>query len=737
MTLVRMRAGAAVVFAAATACAALASAQPRRPGPVLPVPSAAPNTTVPMNVRAHVGTDYAARLLRSTDPDERIRGIQRAASIGTAETVALLVQATESSPAVRSDSRALIELARGLARFADQERARSALLLIVNAGNPGLAGRLPQARSSDSLSLEEGDPVARAELARQTAAIALARSGADRALEQLYGVARGGGSGQNAAMVALALQPPRDPGFYGTAGTAMSANIVRLLGQLGDLRALEILHAATRTSDVSVRGAAIVSLAELGDERAIGLARTAIAESDARLRASAGEVFVLLSAPERFKAVAALISDEATASIGVRLAERVHNAEITKLLAVRVIDHPDRELRAAAIRALGRSPEPAAATALTAPPLLADPQLGYFAALALARSPAPNAMQLVTQLAAAKGTAALGARAYIVRALVRGEHSDGGDEILTRLAASQDARERALGSFGRIALGRVTAASVLADADPRVRRAAAMASLAHPTNATSRALLERLGSERDEATRQVLAVGLLGGDPDGLLTTTWLVDRAESGGADAPLSATALTRRAEDANERKVGQLLASKDAVLRTHAARGLAYASLPDASGRLANAYAYETDVAVRRAIVGALAARTNDATSPARNSTLEVAAQLDPDGPTRQAARVGQGGSSSVIRGYATAPSSITRPSPAPLGEPIATETAWLRVTLDGGAPPGEVYVGSVVRSDGVAVPIAFDDDGYAIVPGLPPGEARLVLAPRLPSYKAPKP
>jgi cellulose synthase operon protein C len=721
----KRRAGAALVFAAATACAALASAQPqpRRPTPA-PAPAPPPAPTVPMNVRAHVGTDYAARLLRSTDPDERIRGIQRAASIGTAETVALLVQATESSPAVRSDSRALVELARGLSRFADQERPRAALLLIVNAGNPGLAGRLPQpGRSSDALSLEEGDPVARADLARHIAAIALARSGTDRALEQLYGVARGGGSGQTAAMVALLIQPPRDPGFYGTAGTTMSANVVRMLGQLGDLRALEILHAATRTSDVAVRGAALVSLAELGDERAIALARTAIAESDARLRAAAGEAFVLLAAPERFKAVAALITDEATAAIGVRLAERVHNAEITKLLAARVIDHPDRDLRAAAIRALGRSPEPSAASALVAPALLAEPQLGYFAALALARSPAPNAMQLVTALAAAKGTAGLGTRAYVVRALVRGEKSDAGDDILARLSASKDGRERALGTFGRVALGTTNAASVLADPDPRVRRSAAMAYLAHPTNGTSRAMLEHLATEKDEATRQVLAVGLLGGDPDGLLTTTWLVDRAESGGSDAALSAYALTRRAEEANERKVGQLLASKDPVLRAHAARGLGYATLADASGRLASAYAYETDVTVRRSIVGALIARTNDATAPARRSTLETAMQLDPDGPTRQAARV--------------AAEKGSRGSASPLGAPIAVETAWLRVTLDGGAPPGDVYVGSVVRSDGFAVPIAFDDDGYAIVPGLPPGESRLVLAPRLPSYKAPAP
>lgn len=720
-----------LLAAAPIATTMVASAQsPRRPSSLPPAPPPAPTPTVPTNVRAHVGTDYAARLLRSTDPDERIRGIQRAAAIGSAETVALLVQATESSPAVRSDSRALIELARGLARFADQERARAALVLIVNTGNPGIAGRLPQPgrSSSDSLSLEDGDPVARAELARHIAAIALARSGTDRALEQLYGIARGGGSGQSAAMLALLIQPPRDPGFYGTAGTTMSANVLRMLGQLGDLRALEILHAATRTSDVSVRGSAIIALAELGDERAIGLARAAIAESDARLRAAAGEAFVLLSAPERFKAVSALIADEATAAIGIHLAERVHNAEITKLLAARAVDHPDRELRAASIRALGRSPEPAAATALAVPAIMADPTFGYSAALALSRSPAPNAMPIIITLAGAKATAALGVRAYVVRALVRGERSDAGDDLLSRLAASKDGRERALGMFGRVALGATSVEAAANDGDARVRRAAAMASLARPSKASAHVLLEKLVAERDEPTRQVLAVGLLGGDADGLLTTTWLVDRAESGGADAALSAYALARRADEPIERKVGQLLASKDAILRAHAARGLAHAALPDASGRLATAYAYETDVAVRRAVVAALVARTRDASAPARKSTLEIAAQLDPDGPTRQTARAGTG----IERGSAE-----QLGAPAPLGTPIAFETAWLRITLESGAPPGEVYVGSVVRSDGVAVPIAFDDDGFALVPGLPPGELRLVLAPRLPSYKGERP
>jgi HEAT repeat protein len=517
-----------------------------------------------------------------------------------------------------------------------------------------------------------------------------------------------------------------------------------MLGQLGDLRALEVLHAAARTSDINVRGAAILSLAELGDERAIGLARSAIAESDARLRAAAGEAFVLLAAPERFKAVAALVSDEATTAIGVHLAERVHNAEITKLLAARALTHPDRELRASAIRALGRSPDPGAAIALAAPALVADPTSGYEAALALARSPAPNALDLVTALASGKH-ATLGVRAYVVRALVRGERRAAADDVLRGLSASKDGRARALGVFGSVALGEASVEASLGDPDARVRRAAVMGTLARPSSKTSELLLSRIAKEPDPVVRQLLALGLVDGDPKGIVTTTALVDRAESGGADAALSVYALMRRADESLSRKVDQHLASKDGVLRVHAARGLAVSPLPDASGRLAGAYAYETDVMVRRAIISALAARTQDASAPARKETLETASQLDPDGPTRQAARRGLLGSSS------------------PFAPPIAAETAWLRVTLDGGAAPSllepkartnlvepkartnlvepkaptnlvEPFVGSLVRSDGIAVPLAFDDDGFAVVGGLPPGDARLVLAPRLPSYKA---
>ena len=52
---------------------------------------------------------------------------------------------------------------------------------------------------------------------------------------------------------------------------------------------------------------------------------------------------------------------------------------------------------------------------------------------------------------------------------------------------------------------------------------------------------------------------------------------------------------------------------------------------------------------------------------------------------------------------------------------------------GLPPPSASYGLVVRADGLAVPIAFDDDGYAVVPA-PRGPARLMLAPRLLAYEA---
>ncbi|MCL2723200.1 MAG: HEAT repeat domain-containing protein [Polyangiaceae bacterium] len=678
--------------------------------------------TVPTNVRARVGVDYASRLLRSANPDERIRGIERAASIGTPQAVGLLARAAEKgsdSSAARSDPRALIALARALCLFADQESARTALFAIVTSAHAGSTRRPSTSRAGEALNDEEGDSVARVELARQTAAIGIARSGVDRALEQLYGIAKGAGTGQSAAIVALLASPPRAPGLLGKPGDPpVSLSVLRMLRELGDLRAIDVVRTATHASDVDVQAAALVSLAELGDHRAITLAQTSLTHADARLRAAAGEALVTLTAPQRFKAVVALIEDEATTSAGVHLAERVSSPDVTKALVARAASHPDRSIRVACIHALGRSTDPDAAKALAA--IVANPELAYDAALALARSPAPNAGAQIASLARKPlpSGGALGVRAYVVRALVRGDRDRTTDRMLEEFARSNDGSVRALGIFARVAFEERSVEDALGDRDPRVRRAVAMGSLARwqrLSKSSVRALLLAANTETDLVTRQLFAVGLLNGDPDGIVTTRSLIDRVEGGGADMALAAYAFARRADASTERKVQALLAGKDPVLRAHAARGLGAATLPDASGRLAAAYAYETDVNVRRAIIAALAARTDDASSPARKATLETAARLDPDGPARSAAQRALEGSEQ------------------PFGMPLVTETAWLHITRSDGAPPRSAYAGAMVGGEGFAIPMAFDEEGFAIVPGLVPGQSRLILAPRLPPYE----
>jgi hypothetical protein len=296
------------------------------------------------------------------------------------------------------------------------------------------------------------------------------------------------------------------------------------------------------------------------------------------------------------------------------------------------------------------------------------------------------------------------------------------DALARQLAGSKDANARALGAFGRIALGDADLADFLEDRDARVRRAAAMAVLANPSSEALAALLRRRALETDEATRSVLAIGLMNADPEGHVATSALIDRAESGGPDAPLAAMALARRPDPAHEGKVDALLRSRDPVMRAHVARGLGQGAAKNAVGRLAEAYAYEPSAAVRRAVVLALAARAGDKDSPSRRITLETASRLDPDATVRWTALRALSGHAAELR-----------PSPLPL-------VAWIRVATAEGANPtaatsgNAAFSGALVRADGLAVPIAFDEDGYALVPGVPPAAASLVLAPRVPSYEA---
>jgi hypothetical protein len=627
-------------------------------------------------VRSRFGTELATHLLKSTDPDDKLRGIERAAALGTPESLDLLVRAAQSlDPGdfeLRAgpdgigplDQRALLVVVRGLARWTDRERAREALAALLQAQTHALVMRGISSSSRDPAG-DEADAVARVLLARQEAALALATSGNALAMEALVAVGRSGGPGQEPALQALALVPPVAPLLGGVALT--TPGTIALAAEVGDLRSIDAIAGALRASDGGLRAAALAALGVLGDARALEAARAAVHDKDARVRIAAGDALVRLGAPDAGAAVEGLVMDDATCREGLRLAQLVAGEGVTKAAAARAAASGDSSLRAGAIAALGRQSSPLAVGALAA--LAADPTIAGEVAAALARSPSPAATSALEAMAAAPGTRRLAARAYFVRRWTHGSRSARLDALLHVLAASTDARDRAVGSQALAALD---------------------------------------GREHGRAPKE---------DPGTVeLPTLTLLEQAKSGSVDAPLAAMEFAARADESLGDAVAALLASHDPVLRAHVARGLARSAASDAVGRLADAYTFETDLGVRRALVEALAARTADAGVPVRRSSLELAATLDPDRLVRSAARRALDGA----------------PPPA---RPPHDDVAWLQLAAAPGArlPTGEAAM--LVESDGTARPIAFDEDGYALVPGVAPGEATVRLAPRVQAYEAP--
>jgi hypothetical protein len=137
-------------------------------------------------------------------------------------------------------------------------------------------------------------------------------------------------------------------------------------------------------------------------------------------------------------------------------------------------------------------------------------------------------------------------------------------------------------------------------------------------------------------------------------------------------------------------------------------------DATGRLAEAYAFEVAPLVRRAIVQGLAQRRRDTDAPERFFVLKKATRIDPDREVRETA----------VRAL------LGRPSRSRV--PARMDLAWIRLATADGGPPHSTMAGMVLRADGLAVPVAFDSDGYVLMP-IPPGPARLLLEPSIPAYE----
>lgn len=376
-------------------------------------------------VRARFGIDAASRMLRSANPAERLRGIERAASLHTPEALALLERAASpttpggfdprapSEGVARKDPRALLVVVRGLAAWTDRESAREALAEMLNAATSSF---MTQLSTSTDPATQEGMGLARVRLAREQAAIALAQSGHPLALESLLASARSGGPAQEPALEALSMTPPAAGLFGGVALT--TPGTIALAANTGDLRVLDALEGVLAASDPGVRAAAFAGLGLAGDARVVPAARQALQDKNSRVRVAAAGALVRLGTPDASQAVENLIADESTARDGLRLAREVQSPGVARAAAARAAASADDATRADALVALGRQSDALAVEALVA--LVNDPGVAGDAADALARSPSAAAMPALEKLGAAAATRRLATRAYLVRKIRAG-----------------------------------------------------------------------------------------------------------------------------------------------------------------------------------------------------------------------------------------------------------------------------------------------------------------------------
>jgi hypothetical protein len=321
----------------------------------------------------------------------------------------------------------------------------------------------------------------------------------------------------------------------------------------------------------------------------------------------------------------------------------------------------------------------------------------------------------------------LAARAGIARALLRDDAPKGLLSALEGLLASSDDADRATAAFGLVALGHRGARDLVGSRDPAIARAAARGAFVGDADGLA-ASARRLSDESDPITSTALAIALAA-EPtlSDRIATHRLVGWVEEGGPLAPLAARALATReggeGEGATQRggpgegagskqRVDRLLVNEDLVIRAHTAQGLGESAEPDASARLARAFAFEPEAMVRRAIVQALSRRAE----PQRIPVLELAATLDPDADIREMAKLALGG-----HRFGDARDGASRAR-------VGNYVAWIAVVPNDRALERRVAFrsGRLVRPDGVSLPVVTDPDGFLLVAGLPPGTSSFNLA-----------
>lgn len=624
--------------------------------------------------------------LGSSDKTTRIQGVRRLAAQNDFSAIQLLLGAIAQNAGIVSEPEVKLEAVRALAPFAARDASR----------------RLLASWATDDPSRLRA-PSGMVTLAQSEAAMALAAAQDTRALDQLVAIVMQGGDAGTRAASAILAHPPRilDPLTTGRAATSLP--VLQLLGKLGDLRALPILRKAINDVDPTVAAAGAEALARLGDDSAVPAARVWLSrlETPGAARESAARTLVIARAPDAPRAVAILLADPATRAAALDLALLAPTPQLSPSLAG-FLSIASADERKPTLMALSRSGGLLAVRTLE--PLVAA--LDTDAALALARCPSAAATDAVTRSLRNAGTRRLGARMGIARFASLGQAPDDLELTLRSMLRASEPADRETAAFG-LALARwQSVPSLAALNDQGVTSAACRAALA--LDESDRAACAGLLAEQSPPVlRDAIAAVLFDPRTADFLSSKTLTQWSEAPHPSATVFARILASRDTDGDRPRLERFLASGDPVLRAQVALGLASSATASATSLLVEALALEEHPVVRRALVRALSHRNAVHHVP----LLTSLSSLDPDSQTRNLAAL-------AARGVRL-----------PLA-PTGSEVLWLQTRI---SPSSSHAARASIRAwlpSGFAFSTVSDSDGFAMIPGVVPGETTVTVGIEVP-------
>jgi hypothetical protein len=639
------------------------------------------------SLRMRLGVNAARALTASSTVADRVRGLERLRTAGTPRAVVELSRAVSPGGTANSPEERLTAV-RELAWFMADPAARRALAFVVG-GHLSPTGAAPH-----PLDL----------LAEGTAAMALARAATPDALGTLAKALSGQGRAAEHARAALLAYPPRDIVHFLQSTTAPSVALATFLGELGDQRALGSLRDLVRRGLTPVRAAAAISLTQLGDYETVALARKWIAPgAPPLLRLAAARILTLARAAEAPGAIASLLESEETRADGLALADQAPSEALAPALT-KVIGGVGAERVGGVLALLGRCGGAHALSFLERS--LKDGMLQGHAAEALARMERPGAEPVLSRALSDPKTERVALRAAAARLFLWNRDLPGARAHVPGLLRSTEAPDRAAATqaAGLFDSGEIWQSSW--SKDVIVRDAALALSFVAPESYVAGIAARLPGSSSVEAIALAFPVARR------YAPTPALLELESRHDAAAPIAVLALAERDEARLRGLTDRFRESDEEAIRWHALTGLGGSYEPDSTGRLETAYRFESVPDVRAAIVRALSTR-----SPAPR-TLMLAAALDPDSGTRNAARLALSG---------------TRFREEVRGDGLV----WIHPQLGAEEPAsgGPTARWALVLPSGLALPVAPDPEGELLVPGVPRGSRAVRVAPEHEGDEAP--